>query len=81
MTDIISNREKEVIHLISLGYTDKEIGARLFISPYTVGDHRRNIKLKMNCPNAPAIVRRAFELGLLSFAKNRSSISYGKLID
>ena len=61
----ISDREREVIHLISLGLTDKEIGARLYLSPYTVSDHRKNIKIKMGCPNAPAVVRKAFEMGVL----------------
>ncbi len=66
----ISNREKEVIDLISLGYTDKEIGVRLYISHYTVSDHRKNIKLKMECANAPSIVRKAFEMGILPLVKN-----------
>ena len=62
----ISDREKEIITLISLGYTDKEISTRLFLSQYTVSDHRKNIKLKLGCNNAPSVVRKAFELGLLS---------------
>ena len=61
----LTRREKEIIRLISLGLTDKEISARLFLSSYTVSDHRRNIKRKMGCPNAPAVVRRAYEWGVL----------------
>ncbi|MEE9373807.1 MAG: LuxR C-terminal-related transcriptional regulator [Saprospiraceae bacterium] len=75
----ISNREVEVIELISMGYTDKEIGKRLFISHYTVGDHRRTVKIKLDCPNAPSIVRKAFEMGILPLIKNEIS-SFGSFI-
>jgi|GEM_PF-6014358 len=61
----ISTREIEIIELVSQGLTDKEIGMQLYISHYTVADHRKNVKAKMGCVNGPNMVRRAFELGLL----------------
>ncbi|MBN2482180.1 MAG: helix-turn-helix transcriptional regulator [Bacteroidales bacterium] len=43
----ISEREKEVLRLVALGLTNKEIGERLFISSHTVITHRKNISAKL----------------------------------
>ena len=44
-------RERELIHEIVKGYTNKEIGAHLKISGHTVATHRKNILRKSNCHN------------------------------
>jgi DNA-binding NarL/FixJ family response regulator len=46
----ISNRELEVLKLIADGYSYKDIGKKLNISPRTVESHKNNIlsKLKLN---------------------------------
>lgn len=46
----ISHREKDIIKLLSLHYSSKEIGDKLCISTNTVNTHRRNIikKLKLS---------------------------------
>ena len=62
---ILSDREVEVMDLISQGLTDKEISAQLVLSSNTVKTHRKNIIFKLGCKNACAMVRRAFELKLL----------------
>ena len=46
-TGEISNREKEVLKLVALGLTNKEIAERLFISTHTVITHRKNITSKL----------------------------------
>jgi DNA-binding CsgD family transcriptional regulator len=46
-TGEISNREKEVLKLVALGLTNKEIAEKLFISTYTVITHRKNITSKL----------------------------------
>jgi DNA-binding CsgD family transcriptional regulator len=46
--DALSSREKEVALLIAEGYTNQEIGERLFISPFTVKKHAYNIFAKLN---------------------------------
>jgi DNA-binding CsgD family transcriptional regulator len=43
----ISDREKEVLRLVALGLTNKEIGEKLFISSHTVITHRKNISAKL----------------------------------
>lgn len=43
----ISNREYEVMNLLSHGLSEKEIAERLFISPKTVNNHLTNIRQKI----------------------------------
>ncbi len=45
--DVISEREKEIVKLVALGKTNKEISDCLFISPHTVITHRKNITSKL----------------------------------
>ncbi|SHH13407.1 MULTISPECIES: response regulator transcription factor [Virgibacillus] len=48
---ILSVREKEIVRLTVLGYTNKQMSQRLFISPKTVENHKANImhKLELKC--------------------------------
>jgi len=62
----ISNREKEVLRLIAHEYTIKEIAGHLFISPHTAVSHRKNIMQKWSVRNTAGMVRKGFELGVLS---------------
>jgi len=43
----LSEREKEILKLVALGFTNKEIGEKLFISSHTVIAHRKNITAKL----------------------------------
>lgn len=43
----LSEREKNIVRHIALGYTNKEIGEKLFISIHTVIAHRKNITQKL----------------------------------
>jgi two-component system, NarL family, response regulator NreC len=43
----ISEREKEVLQLVALGLTNKEIAEKLYISSHTVITHRKNITSKL----------------------------------
>ncbi len=43
----LSTREKEVLKLVALGYSNKKISDILFISAYTVMSHRKNITEKL----------------------------------
>ena len=54
--DLLTLREKEILQLVSQGYSSKEIAAKLFISKHTVESHRKNILRKLHVKNAPQMV-------------------------
>ena len=62
----ISERELEVIKLISEGYTNKEIADKLFLSAHTVTTHRKNIMNKLGVNNTAGIVIYAVKEKLIS---------------
>lgn len=64
--ELISNREIEIIKLISQEYTTQEIAKVLYISKSTVETHRSNILGKLKVKNSAGIVRKGFELGLIA---------------
>lgn len=43
----ISDREKDVLRLVAMGLTNKEIAEKLYISTHTVITHRKNITAKL----------------------------------
>ena len=47
----ITQREKEILSLLCDGYSSKEIGSKLFISPHTVESHKRNLMTKYAARN------------------------------
>ena len=52
----ITKREKEIIVLISLGFTTKQISISLFISELTVKTHRHNLLKKLKAKNSVELV-------------------------
>jgi DNA-binding CsgD family transcriptional regulator len=46
---LLAKREAEVARLVADGLSNKEIGARLFISEHTVDSHVRSILNKLGC--------------------------------
>ncbi|AEH02075.1 helix-turn-helix transcriptional regulator [Lacinutrix sp. 5H-3-7-4] len=52
----ISNRERDVIRLLILNFTSKEISEKLNISPHTVDTHRRNILKKLKISSTGELV-------------------------
>lgn len=61
----LSQREKQVIGMITNGLTDKEIARNLFISPLTAKTHRNNIHQKLGLKNNAALVRFAIEHNII----------------
>jgi len=45
--DVLSEREREIVKLVALGYSNKEIAEELFLSVHTVTTHRKNISRKL----------------------------------
>ena len=61
----LSDRQKEVLHLISDGLTSEEIAKELHISAHTVEVHRRILIQKFDAKNAASLIKKAFENGFL----------------
>jgi DNA-binding NarL/FixJ family response regulator len=65
MSNILTERELEILKLISLEYSGKEIGKELFISPNTVETHRKNLIKKLNVKNTIGLVKYAIKNKLI----------------
>ena len=61
----LSEREIEVIKLISDGFSNKEIADQLFLSTHTVNTHRKNIMNKLGIKNTAGIVIYAFRENII----------------
>ena len=62
----LSRREREVVRLLAVGRTNREIAKDLFLSTRTVDMHVRNILRKLDCRSRVEAAGRARELGLTS---------------
>ena len=63
--DMLSNREREVLHLAAEGLTNAEIAERLFLSPRTIEDHRSSMMHKLGLRTHVDLVRYALRRGIL----------------
>jgi len=63
---VLSERENEIIVLISEGYTNEQIADMLFLSRHTVNTHRKNILSKLGVKNTAGIVLYAVKTQLVS---------------
>jgi DNA-binding NarL/FixJ family response regulator len=62
----LTNREIEILKLISQEYSGKEIGEELFISASTVETHRKNLIKKLNVKNTIGLVKYALKHNLIN---------------
>jgi DNA-binding NarL/FixJ family response regulator len=61
---VLTEREREVLQLMSEGNSTKQIAARLFISPKTVEAHRLRIMHKLDIDNVAQLTKYAIQEGL-----------------
>lgn len=61
----LTEREIEVVQWIAQGKTTREIADDLFLSPFTIETHRRNILAKLELNNVVELVRYAIEHGIV----------------
>jgi DNA-binding NarL/FixJ family response regulator len=61
----LSRRELEVVRLVAVGRTNREIAHDLFLSTRTVDSHLRSILVKLDCRSRTEAAARAGDLGLL----------------
>lgn len=63
--NILSNKETEVLGLISKGLTTKEIAAKLFVSSRTIETHRANVLKKLEVKNTAELIKKAAKMNLI----------------
>lgn len=61
----LTEREKEVLHLLAKGLSNKDIGEQLHISESTVKNHLRNILAKLHLQNRVQLIAYAYKNGLI----------------
>ena len=61
----LTNRETEIVKLITEGLTHKEIAAKLFISKRTVDSHVANIIEKFQFRSKADIIKYAIKTGIM----------------
>ena len=64
-TQLLSDRELEVLQCLAEGLTTQQIASRLFISENTVKTHIRHILDKLEASNRTEAVGKATQLGIL----------------
>jgi DNA-binding NarL/FixJ family response regulator len=63
--EALTEREVEVLQLLAFGYTNRDIGQRLYISPDTVKTHLEHIYQKLGANDRTAAVAEAFRRSLV----------------
>jgi len=63
---VLTERELEIIKLISMEYSGKEIGEKLSISSHTVETHRKNLMKKLEVKNTIGLVKYALKNNLIN---------------
>jgi len=66
----LSERERDIVHLLALGYTNQEIGKKLFISVRTVDTHRAHIMRKLELETRAELVMFALANGVIGPSAN-----------
>lgn len=70
LLSILSDREKEVLQLTAMGFTSREIGEKLALSPKTVDTYRQRAMDKLNLEHRSDVIRFALHAGLLNNIQN-----------
>jgi len=65
VASLLSNREMEILRLIAMEYSNKQIAEALFISERTVESHRKNIFTKTNTKSVVGLIQFAIKNELI----------------
>ena len=64
--ELLTSREREVLHLVAEGKSNKDIATLLDLSLYTVETHRRNLQDKLNLHSLAELILYAVRKGVIS---------------
>jgi len=64
-TENLTGRERQILHLIAEGLTNKEIGERLSVSSKTIDNHRTRLMAKLGVHSVAQLLAYALKEGLL----------------
>jgi two-component system secretion response regulator SsrB len=64
--ELLTPRQRDILRLVSIGHTNREIAEVLEISVRTVEVHRFNLMRRLNVRNVAQLLRRSLQLGLLA---------------
>jgi two-component system, NarL family, response regulator NreC len=64
--ELLTAREREILHLLAKGQSNKDIAEMLSLSLYTVETHRRNLQEKLNLHSLAELILYAVRKGLIS---------------
>jgi DNA-binding CsgD family transcriptional regulator len=70
---MLTGREKEILHLISIGFSSDEIARDLYLGAETVRTYRKSLLQKFKARNTAHLIRSAFEKGFLITEESRYS--------
>jgi DNA-binding NarL/FixJ family response regulator len=62
----LGTREREVLRLLAMGLSSRQIAAKMYLSTKTVNTHRRNVKQKLKIHSLADLVKFAIRAGLVS---------------
>jgi two-component system response regulator NreC len=64
--ELLTAREREILHLLAEGKSNKEMATLLQLSLFTVETHRRNLQEKLNLHSLAEVILYAVRKGLIS---------------
>lgn len=62
---LLTPREKEILLLITMEYTNEDIARKLFLSKRTIDSHRLNLLRKLGVKNTVGLIKAAYRLHIL----------------
>ena len=69
-------RKIEILNLVKLGYSDKEIGQLLFIESTTIKGHLQRIYEKLGARNRAHVVYLGIKLGLITVDEKNDDMNF-----
>ena len=64
--ELLTSREREILHLLAEGKSNKDIATLLNLSLYTVETHRRNLQDKLNLHSIAELILYAVRKGIIA---------------